>query len=70
MNLLDVMMILKPWQDVEIRKDEYSEGEKKEVIIYKGKVSGYDPKVSEVREYKVEMVYCGYYDTISITLKG
>lgn len=75
MELLQVLDILKGYQTVTIDRDvmktdkETGETKTEKEEIYSGKVIDFNPKLNEIRGLKVEMVYCGYYDTVSITLK-
>lgn len=75
MELLQILDILKGYQTVSIErnimKTDAKTGETKseKETIYSGKVIDFNPKLNEIRGLYVEMVYCGYYDTISITLK-
>lgn len=75
MELLQVLDILKGYQTVTIARDvmktdeETGETKTEKETIYSGKVIDFNPKLNEIRGLKVEMVYCGYYDTVSITLK-
>ncbi|MFR6521081.1 MAG: hypothetical protein ACLUPZ_03380 [Lachnospiraceae bacterium] len=75
MELLQILDILKGHQTVSIErnimKTDAKTGKTKseKETIYSGKVIDFNPKLNEIRGLYVEMVYCGYYDTISITLK-
>lgn len=75
MELLQVLDILKGYQTISIEKDvlktdeETGETKSEKETIYSGKVIDFNPKLNEIRGLRVEMVYCGFYDTVSITVK-
>lgn len=75
MELLQVLDILKGYQTISIEKDilktdeETGEAKSEKKTIYSGKVIDFNPKLNEIRGLRVEMVYCGFYDTVSITVK-
>ena len=75
MELLQILDILKGYQTISIERDVIRTDEEtgklktEKETIYSGKVNDFNPKLNEIRGVRVEMVYCGLYDTVSITLK-
>ena len=75
MELLQILDTLKGYQTISIERnviktdEETGETKSEKVTIYSGKVIDFNPKLNDIRGLRVEMVYCGYYDSVSITLK-
>ena len=75
MELLQILDILKGYQTISIERNimktdaETGETKSEKETIYSGKVIDFNPKLNEIRGLRVEMVYCGFYDTVSITVK-
>lgn len=75
MELLQILDVLKGYQTISIERDVTKTDEEtgktkiEKVTIYTGKVIDFNPKLSEIRGLYVDMICCGYYGTVSITLK-
>ena len=74
MKLIDILSIIKGFEEVEITRQHMKKNEdgKMEIIedtIYNGRLSDWDVKLTDVVGEYVEYVFCGYSDHVSIRLK-
>lgn len=73
MRLVDVLSIIKGYMEVKIcrkRIEKNAEGKYEEIedVIYKGRLSEWDVKLTDVINEYVDYLYCGYGDYVSIRL--